>query len=1108
MEIFKTLGWEHVTAENILQLPLGDAVQKKTALDGLKSGEWGEFVQIEGNRYGFKSFFSVDKNKLVLYAIRVGVDAQRAVNLAYNTDRRLLIAVICERGVKYASEFIRYACISKRRSFEHSASVFGSVAVRLVDQLDLDIPQNVEYMKDWAVYAAAAMGFEAETRYREADLPELDIIKRRFPEHIVLGVATNTPATGPFGKVLPEGVRRGWLSRARGLELSFSALDASVRPGDRKVWMQVLDTLNVTDEELCDRMQSLIPIMSLGDSAVIGRLAPLFISHAEGELLCEVLLAAFSTTAKKLRQMVLKAALDRPCPSGADQLTPWLSMFAEDTDKHTAAAAEKLMEQWGLAAARLSEEKPEIQGLWRETPSVWSVPCFELGEVSPETLTDLAAQLVSQAAVIHDVTAERFLAMANAVARQDAAAARTSLRGLPRGDYSMLDFIVQWVKKESPVYGFDQDGKRNQPPLMARDYMVSRYLDTLPCILSTPSMVDLSITVPDLSARLSLYEKTGADVLEADLLLALTRLNVKTQTPKSIKALEKLNLPVQLQSGEKLSVTAGQAVLAYLKHPVKEPGLKPETGYWRAEEIEFGTFFPGFPNRFDGYTAELFSVFPLWGDYALRDVRWDSEVYHEKGLILRQVARRAAPLPPGASINILAAQRSTAPDAEEDSMHAVVEAWERGLLRPGAADVAWLDWNPGAPSSLAALANAFHGIILDGLLSVVWPILDALVGASLEAPRLLAGTAEIVELITLFVPEVQRAVEKGYTKSDSLDLPNLRALSGRGGTSRAVSAAQKALVLLPVRREQPPQPAAVPAVKVPFSQVWTTGKETPFPIEDGVAVSVDFVEPASSSSSNKLFLFTLTLPDRPDTVFRIIKSRWVYDLEYEGQCLAEVVSPNLTGYTEGAENKVWLHWDDEQKKMVAVEHRNFAEKLDGLDVLLPCAVAPELSLSLITVLIGLLAQDGDAKYFAPRLLKKQIDRGSIGAVAVRAAVRELLKSPVVSPAKLVRSLEADVDMLPVLWPILTESTKKAGEIILEGNVPPVWVNRILDTALRYAPYLTQAAELGLIPEEDAQWEGLSEIAGSKAKSTAVAKAKRLRAELQEELKEDLEDLEE
>ena len=96
---------------------------------------------------------------------------------------------------------------------------------------------------------------------------------------------------------------------------------------------------------------------------------------------------------------------------------------------------------------------------------------------------------------------------------------------------------------------------------------------------------------------------------------------------------------------------------------------------------------------------------------------------------------------------------------------------------------------------------------------------------------------------------------------------------------------------------------------------------------------------------------------------------------------------------------------------------------------------------------------------------------------------------------LVRSLEADVDMLPVLWPMLTESTKKAGELILEGNVPPVWANRILDTALRYAPYLTQAAELGLIPEEDAQWEGLSEIAGSKAKSSAVAKAKRLSEKL-------------
>jgi len=39
--------------------------------------------------------------------------------------------------------------------------------------------------------------------------------------------------------------------------------------------------------------------------------------------------------------------------------------------------------------------------------------------------------------------------------------------------------------------------------------------------------------------------------------------------------------------------------------------------------------------------------------------------------------------------------------------------------------------------------------------------------------------------------------------------------------------------------------------------------------------------------------------------------------------------------------------------------------------------------------------------------------------------------------------------------------------------------------------LTEAAKRGLIGAEDAQWIGLSEIASSKSKSTAVVKAKKL-----------------
>ncbi|MDR2605592.1 MAG: hypothetical protein LBC55_09665 [Desulfovibrio sp.] len=310
--IFKELGWNEVTPENVLSLPLGTPEQKRAALAGLKSGEWGEFTELSENTYGWRSFVDVDEGKLALFAVRAGIDAAKAVNILYRSDRDMIVPVIAERGAPFAADFIRHACVARRRMFEHSASAFGSVAVTLVDKLDMEIPQSVEYMKDWSVYAAAAMGLKAETLRNETGLPKPEIIEKRFAAHIRSGVAVGVPATGPFGSVFPEGVKRGLLDRGKAIDLAFFALDAAVRPGDRKVWLDILDALGVGDGEYCARIQSLIPLLASGDAAVIARLAPTLIAQAGKNLLMEVMQAALSASTGKARQAVLRAALDRP----------------------------------------------------------------------------------------------------------------------------------------------------------------------------------------------------------------------------------------------------------------------------------------------------------------------------------------------------------------------------------------------------------------------------------------------------------------------------------------------------------------------------------------------------------------------------------------------------------------------------------------------------------------------------------------------------------------------------------------------------------------------------------------------------------------------------
>jgi hypothetical protein len=1085
VDIFKELGWETATPENLLTLPVGTSEQKRAALDGLKSGEWLEFVKV-GNTLEMRYCFDVKADMLALFAVRVGVDARRAANILSGGGVEVLVSVIARRGAKYAADFITHACVSGRRAWEHSASAFGNVAVRLVDRLNLAVPQNVGYIKDWSVYAAAAMGLKAETHYRETDLPGLEMIEKRFAEHVRAGVAAGTPATGPFGAVLPEGARRGWLPREDAAELVFSALDAAVRPGDRKVWLDVLDALGVTDGELCARAQALVPLLP-SDAGVLTRLAPILIAGTEGETLTEVFPAAFSAPTKKAKQLVLKAALDRPCPENAEILSPWLTVLAGDKDKGVAALAERLIKKWNVSAIAMQEENGELRGLWQETPPVWTPPAFELGETSPEALTGLAAEMTRRPAPVHDVTAERFLAMANAVAYENAETARTSLRGL-RSDEGMLCFVSCWVKKKQPAYGFDELDKKDRSRIYAlldaRDYAASLHLGELPCLLSTPGMEDLSVSVPDLAARLALYQDARKSAQEADLFLALTRLDISTKTPEAMETLEKTKVLVLRQSGVKMPLTAGQAALKYLDDPVKEPRVEPTEEYWRWSKtsIPMPDSLRDFPNRLDSYAQELFSVFPHWGEMALRDVGWSDEVFHDQGLIMRQIARRAAPLPPGASVNFMASLRSLTDDAAADAMPAVKEAWERGLLRPGVADIAFLDWSASPPSNLAALAAALEGVAADGLLSVVWPVLDELIGASLKAPRLTAGTAELAELMLSLLPEVQAAVEKGLADKTALMLPNIRALAVRGGASRAALAAKTLAELLPFA--EPPKEKAAPVMETPFDEVWPRPRKAAALIEDGVTVAVDWAQ-----KEKKHLLFTLTLPGISDRVFQIVNRGWYYDIENEGQCLAYAVKPGTVAFTP--ETQAWLHWDAEKKTVAVCAHRNWTEGKDGPLKRKGRSVPPPLPLSLLTVLIGLLAQDGDAVYYAPRLLRQFIENRQIDDAVIRKAAKTLLGYPAVSPAKLARCLENDVKLLPILWPMLTESVKIAGAPAAAGEKPPVWINRILDIALRYAPYLAEAAKRGLIPEEDAKWAGLSEIAASKAKSTAVAKAQKL-----------------
>jgi hypothetical protein len=393
-----------------------------------------------------------------------------------------------------------------------------------------------------------------------------------------------------------------------------------------------------------------------------------------------------------------------------------------------------------------------------------------------------------------------------------------------------------------------------------------------------------------------------------------------------------------------------------------------------------------------------------------------------------------------------------------------------------------LDWH-NSPSTLALLTKALVEIAQTGIASVVWPILDDLITASLKQPRLLAGTAELVEAIALLLPEVLAAVADGRAEAAALDLPGTRALAARSGSSRAVGAAREVVSQLP--KASAPTPAQVlsskPKLELPFEEVWPKNAGLRPAIPDGVTVTADWANP---DSPTRILAFNLVLPDEPGRSFQVMKKDWIYDLEREGTCQAEEI---LSADIQAKREIAWLHWDVEQTKLVATAHRNWVQNTDGplsrADI-----VVPPLSDSLITVSLGLLSNDGDGALTGMRLLRHLTDNNLLGSAAVTQAVRALLKSPAVSMAKLVHPLEKNARYLPILWPLLTEPIRAVGA----SPTPfPTWLNRVLDVALLYAPYLAEATSRGLINAEASSWPGLAELAARPGNSKAIAKAQLL-----------------
>ena len=1156
--IYRSLGYEETAYENILSLGIGTKEEQEIARDGLKSGEWVQIKQLSENSYGFAPVVDVDLKKLAVFAVRIGVEAKRAANVIGRGDEIALQAIMA-RGEKYAVNFISAAESGNRRAWEHSLSVLGMLCLKLLHRMNLPIPESVEYMKDWAA-ASSVILLETKKDYLFDDsfTLEKEEILGRFIEHIEKGISLNMPGTGPFPDLLFFGVENHLLSKEAAKEYIFDALYIAKRPGDRKAWVELLDKLGCTEKDFLERAENLIPLLGLGESPLLERIAPVLIENISEELLYPVLISCTSAKVKKTKKMLLNSLLKREKPKSANDFAEWLSLYLQDEDKSIAGLAEKLALSWGLVLEQ-EESTKELRGLWRECPKLWKVPRFSLGEETAESLTDMVALLSDRKECVEDLLFEQFLALANQIAYKNPEEAKMSLLGIPNSDSGTLWTLGRWARgiEIKPVEESRQRFWQGEKEIVKIEYRelltmlrenLFRTMGQWPCLLSTPSFEDLSISVEDLLERLSLYrEEKFSYVSEPDLQLALTRLDMETfsqediskckeERSKCTEKLKEIDLKIQLPSGEFLQdkegkdILLGELIADYLQDPYVEPDFFPgETPYWKVE-LKMPKSIKALPYRLSYSHNALFSIFPNWGDYSLTAVHRDFEVYHGQGINLRQLARRRKPLSKGALMNWIAVFGRLSDENAEDALKANREAWERGLLLPGLADISYLDWSGGELSNLANLAVAMDFMANEGMLSLVWKAACDAVEQSLNSPRILAGTAELVKFLRDYLDEVIFAVEKKLASKEALEMKPIRILAGKSGSSKAVSYAKEILeklVSIEIEQIQSDKNAGlrensgrkdhaalnedislindkglrenqgtidntsksktIASVKPPadFEKGWLPLPEGKELIEDHVTFRVKGLE---LRKNEKVFQFDLDLPEDSDCSYQVVIAGWLYGLAHEGQVSGTKV--DRRGDRNGkidAEKEVWLHYDKEKGKIVVSECRNWR---GGNNAPLEGEATPYSKLFLSFV-VALLAQDGDSIYGAKSLFKELVQAGTLSLKTVREITRLLLSYEEISPAKLVRIVEKESELLSICWGMLWECIKDAGSKTVETGKPPAWINRILDICIYYAAYLREAAKRGSISKEDALWPGLLEMANCSAKSTAVKKAKEL-----------------
>lgn len=772
-------------------------------------------------------------------------------------------------------------------------------------------------------------------------------------------------------------------------------------------------------------------------------------------------------------------------------------------------------------------------------------------EASAASVASLTAGLVGRSIIGFDVHAERWWDALVRAAHRDRAGTLATFAG--------VGSTTNGVAFETRLAGRVARGEAWTTPHWVahgpgglRGEGVVRRLGDLPFLLSTPSTQDLLIRPVDLLERLREYASAGVAAERADLALAALRVDPSAVGAAELEDLRSVRVPVH-QEGKRWRGSAGALVADYLTDPLVEPRLVAPQGarkewmrtpvFATDAAVALGLCSSEPPHEFTRRWEP--SELPLWGESrAARQSLYEDTL---AGVAWAQLVKRSSPLGPAVSTALARCLRDISEPHVGEVGVAAVRAWERGLLLPGVADPALLNFRGGGLNRLGGLVRGLLPVVEAGGGRVAWELADALLLAGATAARVQATADEVATLVERMTPAAVAAVGSGVAPERVLAMPGLRALAGRGGSSAAVRTARRVVENLGPRagtvaaeatgaRADLDSPDRADVLSRPTPQgSATSGRRERAKVQlppaapvvellppadvpdvpDGVAVRLVAPERARASplrSARLLFV----LPGGGE--YAASTGWWQYDhpvTAVDSRCWTVPPGP---AHPHGESEVRVLVWDPPLGAVVPlddVEWQTRRANTPGLEPQRLRALPRRVGLmgrlfsreqprrvevpgtlwrGMVTATLALAAWPsvgvGDARLMA------LVDAGRLSPTSLRPAAVEAIQALTASgsgdPGPWARLVAQRPELLATTWPLLQESLRHGAlEAKAAEGVVPRWLHGVLDVVANLRATLAAGFAAGLLSLDASPLEELAALPGG---STAVAKAAALREE--------------